>query len=167
MALDFIRCMEKGMKYLSKQGAFLTVKNEDKINTMTISWGSIGYAWGRPVFNIMVRKSRYTHSIIEKADSFTLSVPTNSTMKKALALCGSKSGRDVNKYELANIELQEAANVESPIIKNCGVYFECKIIYKSEIDPKILKGDFNETWYYNEDYHTTYYGEIVSCYFND
>lgn len=167
MALDFTKCMEKGMKYLSKQGAFLTSKHEDKVNTMTVSWGSVGYMWGKPIFTVMVRKSRYTHGIIEKANSFTLSIPTNSDLKKELGICGSKSGRDVNKYEVANIELQNSNDVESPIIKGCGVYFECKIIYKSDIDPALLKGDSNASWYYNEDYHTTFYGEIVNCYFNE
>ncbi len=167
MALDFIRCMEKGMKYLSKQGAFLTAKIDEEVNTSTVSWATMGYLWGKPVFTVMVRKSRHIFNLLDKADTFTVSIPTNSEMKKALNFFGSKSGRDVDKYELTGVELQEARDVKTPTIKNCGLYFECKILYKHELDPQLIKDDFSDSWYYNDDHHVAFYGEVVSCYFND
>lgn len=164
MALDFIRTMDKGMKYISKQGGFLTSKADDQVNTTTISWATIGYMWGKPVLIVMVRKSRYIHEIMNKAKSFTLSVPTNSEKKKALGICGSKSGKNVDKYQLAGITLIDSESVDSPRIADCGVYFECKTIYSHEFDPMRMKGDSQDPWYQNEDFHTAYYGEIVNYY---
>ena len=45
------------LEILSK-GALLTVKSGEKVNAMTIGWGSIGFMWGKPVFMAMVRPSR-------------------------------------------------------------------------------------------------------------
>lgn len=164
MSLDFIRTMEKGMKYLSRHGGFLTSKAGDQVNTTTVSWSTIGYMWGKPVIIVMVRKSRYIYDIMNKSDSFTLSIPTNSEKKKALSICGSKSGRNTDKYELAGIKLNPSESVTSPVIADCGVYFECKSIYSHDFDPSKIKGDSKESWYHNDDYHVAFYGEIVNYY---
>jgi flavin reductase (DIM6/NTAB) family NADH-FMN oxidoreductase RutF len=82
-----------------QKGAFLTVKLEDKVNTMTIAWGSLGFMWNKPVFIAMVRYSRYTYELIDKAEDFTISLPLQGQLKKALGLCGSKSGRDIDKIK--------------------------------------------------------------------
>jgi len=41
-----------------KKGAFLTVKADDKVNTMTIGWATIGIVWKKEVFMVAVRDSR-------------------------------------------------------------------------------------------------------------
>src|SRR6056297_3293056 len=88
-------------------GAFLTVKDGKKLNTMTIGWGSIGFIWGRPMFTVLVRHSRYTHNLIENTDQFTVSVPLNGQLKKETDYCGSHSGRDVDKFKELGLELIE------------------------------------------------------------
>ena len=52
------------LKVLAK-GAFLTTAAGGRHNTMTIGWGALGNIWGKPVFTVMVRHSRYTHELIE------------------------------------------------------------------------------------------------------
>jgi flavin reductase (DIM6/NTAB) family NADH-FMN oxidoreductase RutF len=54
------------LKQLPK-GAFLTVKDGDRLNTMTIGWGSIGWIWQKPILMVMVRYSRHTYELIDKA----------------------------------------------------------------------------------------------------
>jgi flavin reductase (DIM6/NTAB) family NADH-FMN oxidoreductase RutF len=164
MKVDFTKGLEKGLDNLHKQGAFLTVKGQDKENTMTISWGSIGFMWQRPVFIAMVRKSRYTFELIEKADSFTVSIPSGSEMKNALITCGTKTGRDINKQEAAGIKFMPAQTVDSPIVEGCNMYYECKIVYKQPMDKALLFPDIQNSMYSDDDYHTLYYGEIVACY---
>ena len=75
---------DKALDILSK-GAFLTTAHDGKVNTMTIGWGSLSYMWGKPVFVVMVRHSRYTYEIIEKSGEFTVSL-TLKDMKKKLRL---------------------------------------------------------------------------------
>ena len=45
-------------KQLKSQGLFLTSKG-GKVNTMVIGWGGIVFIWGKPIFMVPVRKSRY------------------------------------------------------------------------------------------------------------
>ena len=80
------------------KGAFLNVSDGQKDNTMTIGWANLGFMWKKPILTVMVRHSRYTYELIEKADCFTLSLPLSTDLKKELGICGTKSGRNVDKF---------------------------------------------------------------------
>lgn len=146
------------------RGAFLTVKNGDKLNTMTIGWGAIGFIWQKPVMMVLVRYSRYTYELIEKALDFSVSVPLTGELKKDLAVAGSKSGRDIDKFQECKLTAKNAKSIESPVIDECGLIYECKIIYKQEMQPDMLAGEIKNKCYPNDDYHVMYFGEILSCY---
>lgn len=164
MTVNFTQRLEEAMNYLHKQGAFLTVKDGDITNTMTISWGNIGFEWNKPIFTVLVRKSRYTYELIENSNEFTVSIPLNNNLKKELAFYGSKSGRDLNKYEQCPVSLEAGKTIKAPIIGDCELHYECKIVYKQEMDPSLLSEEIKNNSYKNGDYHTIYYGEIVDCY---
>lgn len=148
------------------KGAFLTVKDGERINTMTIGWGSIGYIWQRPIIMVAVRYSRYTYDLIEKASDFTVSFPPANEMKKALAEAGSKSGRDMDKFKELAITMQSGQAVNSPAIAESNLIFECRTVFKQPMDPNNLDSDIKQKFYGNEDYHVLYFGEILACYFN-
>lgn len=167
MAVEFVRYLDKSIKYLHRQGGFLTVKKGDAVNVTTISWGNIGFEWGRPVFTVLVRNSRYAHELLQDNGEFTVSIPTTSAMKKALAVAGSKSGRDVDKFKEAGITRYPAKVVETPVVKEANIFYECRIIYNHKVDPKLLRGDVGSTTYMDGDYHEIFYGEIVSAYTKD
>jgi len=162
--LDYMAVAERVMKQI-KEGAFLTVKAGEGTNTMTIGWALIGCAWQKPVLMVLVRTSRHTYGFIEKAVDFTLTVPTTD-MRDALMFCGTKSGRNVDKYKACNLELAKAKKVISPVIKAPAIYFECKILMKTPMDPKCLDKEC-QGLYPAKDYHTLYFGEIVECYQTD
>ncbi|MEG0857684.1 MAG: flavin reductase family protein [Terrisporobacter sp.] len=161
--MNFYEGLENVMKNLSERGAFLTVKEDDIVNTMTIAWGYVGYSWNKPFFVAMVRPQRYTQEIIKNSESFTVSIPYSDDMKKALTICGTKSGRDIDKEKEANIKFIHSKTVDTPIVKGCDMYYECKIQYVDELHgdkfPKELKNNYPK-----DDYHYLYYGEIVECY---
>jgi flavin reductase (DIM6/NTAB) family NADH-FMN oxidoreductase RutF len=162
--LDYMAVAEKVMDQI-KKGAFLTVKAGDRLNTMTIGWGLIGFVWRKPIFMVAVRNSRHTFTIIEKAADFTVTVPTTD-MHEALMFCGSKSGRDVDKYKACNLKTTKAQHTVSPIIETPAIHFECNIRFKAPMDPKYLDKTYQEL-YPAKDYHTLYFGEIVDCYSNE
>lgn len=146
------------------RGAFLTVKSDEKVNTMTIGWGSIGIYWNKPILVVPVRYSRYTYSVIDKCDTFTVSVPINNDLKKELAFCGTKSGRDMDKIKEAGLTLEEGQAVDTPIIAECELHIECKIAYKQSMEPGNLIDEIKTKSYSTNDYHVMYYGEIVAAY---
>jgi len=149
-----------------KKGAFLTVKYGDLLNTMTIGWATFGVVWSKPVMMVAVRSSRHTFGIIEAAKDFTVTVPAGD-MHKEIAFCGSKSGRNVDKFKMCNLETADSRQVASPVIKTRGRHYECKIIYQSAMDPAQLEKDCDSFLYPKKDYHTLYFGEIQACYETD
>ncbi len=148
------------------RGAFLTVRAEERINTMTIGWGALGYFWNLPVLMVAVRYSRYTYDLLKEARDFSVSIPLNSDFKKSLAGTGSKSGRDMDKFKVFSLKADKGRSIESPVIGSCGLIYECRLIFKQKMDPELLAPELRQKFYAQEDYHVMYYGEIVSTYLN-
>lgn len=147
------------------EGALLTVNDGEELNTMTIGWGSVGIIWGKPMFTVLVRHSRYTHKLIENTDQFTVSVPLHGQLKKETDYCGSHSGRNVNKFDELGLEIIEGKELETPFIKNSDIHYECKIVYKQDMKPDLLfDEDIRNKYYSQGDYHTVYYGKIIGTY---
>lgn len=149
------------------KGVFLTVKDNERINTMTIGWGNIGVIWSKPILTVAVRYSRHTYNLINKCNEFTVSAPLNGQLKKELGFCGSKSGRNVDKFKECGLSLAKSKLVETPIIEKCDLFYECKIVYKQAMEPALLDKTIDEKYYSNHDYHVLYYGEIVSTYIKE
>lgn len=160
--VDYMSVAEDSMNKI-KAGVFLTVKSEKRLNTMTIGWATFGFIWRKPIMMVAVRSSRHTFGIIEAAKVFTVSIPAGD-MRKEIAFCGSKSGLDVDKFKMCNMETTGGRKVDSPVIKTRGRHYECKIIYKSAMDPAHLDKDYDSLLYPQKDYHTLYFGEILACY---
>jgi flavin reductase (DIM6/NTAB) family NADH-FMN oxidoreductase RutF len=158
---DPLSVCEKALRTI-RDGAFLTVKAGADLNVMTIGWALIGVIWSRNVLTVAVRNSRHTYGIIERAADFTVSVPAR-PVKEALSLCGTKSGRDTDKFKAAGLAAAGAFKVNSPIIKIPGIHFECAIVHKTPMNPAQAGGTLAPL-YPKKDYHTMYYGEIVQCY---
>ncbi|NLY91569.1 MAG: flavin reductase family protein [Firmicutes bacterium] len=153
--------------HLAKGGVFLTVKDQDKANIMTIGWGTIGQIWNKPILMVMVRYSRHTYGLLEKAGEFTVSVPLNQNRTKELLICGQRSGREIDKFQACGFTPEKSQVVATPIIKECPLHFECRVVYQQAMEPGQLSGAFREKWYKTPDYHVLYYGEIVAAYLTD
>jgi flavin reductase (DIM6/NTAB) family NADH-FMN oxidoreductase RutF len=145
-----------------EEGAFLVVQGKEKMNVMTIGWALLGFIWRRPVMMVAVRTSRYTYKLIQEAKSFTVSIPSGD-MKRQIDICGSKSGRDTDKFKECGFSTTKPQKVATPVLKIPGHHFECRIIYKAPTDPKFLAPDL-ENLYPAKDYHTLYFGEILASY---
>ena len=159
--LNYMAVANKIMTQI-KKGAFLTVKAEAQLNTMTIGWATVGIVWSKPIMMVAVRDSRHTFGIIEKAADFTVTFPGDG-MKKELMFCGTKSGRTYDKFKECSLQIGAAQKTLSPIIQVPGIHFECKIVYKSAMDPALLDAGYMSL-YPENDFHTLYFGEILDCY---
>ena len=150
-------------------GILLTTACEGKYNTMTIGWGKIGVVWSRPVFEVLVRESRYTKEFLDKTGEFTVNVPFGKIDKKILAVCGTKSGRDMDKFAELGLTAVPGQTVAAPGILELPLTLECKVLYKQVQDPEAIDKACFDRYYgkgtHNEgDYHTVYYGEITKAY---
>lgn len=161
--LDYNEASQEMLRQL-QVGAFLTTKKQDKINTMTIAWGGINVIWGKPVFVIYVRYSRDTYHMLVDNDEFTVSVPIHVDLRKELAFCGTKSGRDVDKFKECKLTPIKGRTMETPIIGECDQHYECKIIYRQAMEPNSIMSDVHKRYYSKYDFHMIYYGEIIDSY---
>lgn len=147
------------------KGALVTAKADGKVNPMTIGWGTLGIEWGRPIFTVFVRESRFTKGMLEKNPEFTVNVPYGAAAKEILGYCGSKSGRDVDKVKELGLTLEEPVSISVPGIRELPLTLECKVIYKQEQDPAAIDPACRARNYpQDRDYHTAYYGEILAAY---
>ena len=162
--VDTFQYVAETNKLMRKDGIFLVADGKDKKpNTMTIGWGFLGTMWRRPVFVVAVRHSRYTFKLLNMSDSFTVCLPAMG-MREELAECGSKSGRDIDKFKEYNLQAVIGNTVDAPYIKECPVHFECKIIFKIDLEPGVLPKEIEEEVYPDKNMHMLYYGEIMGVY---
>lgn len=149
-----------------KPGVLLN-SNGDKFNSMVIGWGHLGVLWSINTFCVYVRQSRYTKSQIDKTNTFTISVPMGEEKyPEIFRVCGSLSGRDVNKADYVTLEEPNINGV--PGIKEYPLTIECEVIYSQDQDLSKLSKDLLDRYYENDvdndDYHTLYVGKIVDAY---
>ena len=96
-----------------------------KDNIITIAWaGTISS--DPPMVSISVRKSRYSYDLLMKNREFVINLVTKE-LTYATDLCGVKSGRDVDKFELTGLTRGEANTVSVPVIMESPVNLECKV----------------------------------------
>jgi flavin reductase (DIM6/NTAB) family NADH-FMN oxidoreductase RutF len=157
-----------------KKGVLLTTKSENKVNSMTISWGTFGIKWGKPIFIAFVREHRFTKEQLESNPEFTVNIPYGKYNKKILGFCGSKSGRFVDKIKEMDLTLETPEVISAPALKELPLTLECKVIYKQMQDKDAIPQNIRVENYpqdvdstspfENKDYHIAYYGEVVKAY---
>lgn len=144
----------------------VTAGTREKFNTMTASWGGLGFLWNRPVAFVFVRNTRYTYNFTQSQDSMTLSF-FDEEYRPALRICGKLSGRDTDKVAAAN--LTPAFTPEgNPYFVQARMVLECRKLYSHHFDPQefVDKGLVGQ-WYAQNDFHRMYVAEIVNCWVSD
>lgn len=149
---------ENVVDLISRQWGLVTAGDENKFNTMTVSWGAVGELWGEDMVTIYIRPQRYTVEFLEKSDWFTLSVyPEN--MKSIHSVCGSKSGRDVDKVKETGLTPVFSEN--APYFDEAKLVIICKKVAKGEFTPnQIIDKTIIKSNYPLNDFHYIYYGKI-------
>lgn len=160
--INYSQHLDQCLTTLSR-GAFLTTASNDKVNVMTIAWGSPGFIWRKPIFTIFVRPSRFSYQLLEASAEFTISIPAGD-LAHALGICGSKSGRDIDKLTAAGLTTLAAEKIKTPILNIPGLHYECKVIAKQLLQPNATTSDINTDFYADGDHHVLYFGEIVASY---
>ena len=79
------------------------------------------------IIGIAIHKERYSHSLISKTREYVVNLPTKSILDKVL-FCGSVSGRNVNKFEESGLTPLSPTVVRAPLIAECPINIECKVI---------------------------------------
>jgi len=133
-----------------------------KPNAMAIGWGSLGNVWSMPLWIVLVRPSRYTYQCIEHSGCFSVNVP-GAKLESAVNLCGTKSGRDGDKFAEAGLTAEKGRAALAPTIAECPIVYECQVVHRNDVQPGELVRELQEGPYANGDYHRVYFGKIVAA----
>ena len=163
----------KGMQFLKKfetpqMPAILSAGTKEHYNSMAIEWGSIGVSWKLPIFTVYVKDERYTYEFMQTTEIFTVSIINKKIFKK-FAVYGTKSGRDINKEEVAGTHIK--------FLDNGGITFDeaeevfvCKMLGKAYIEDENsypgLKAFYEKQKKYFKTMkpHALFIGEIIEHY---
>ncbi len=157
--VEFTQVGENAVDLFKNRWALVTAGDGEKFNTMTVSWGAVGELWGKDMATIYIRPQRYTEEFLNANDYFTVSFYPMDMKQKIHSVCGSKSGRDVDKVQECG--LTPAFDEKAPYFDEAEIVLVCKKAAKSRFNPDEFMDDtIDEKWYPDKDYHFIYYGEI-------
>lgn len=142
------------MKELDRHDAFelaspfpyalaVTLDKRERPNIIGLSWWMFT-SWKPLMIAISVGHERYSHECLEHHKEFVLCFPSEGQEKDAW-LCGTKSGRKIDKFQETNFKPLPSKTVKPPTISGATVAYECKIV--NQVDT----GD-----------HTVYISDVTS-----
>lgn len=120
----------------------------NKPNAMTAAWAS-NICYQPPTVVVGINSKRYTFELIEKTQCFVVNLPA---VDKVLETdyCGVVSGRDHDKFEETGFTAIKGSKVNAPIIKECPVNIECKLLKQVHIGS-----------------HDAFFGEVVAVHYDE
>ena len=146
------------MKEIDKQNAFelaspfpytlvVTMDKRDRPNIMGLSWWMFT-SLDPLMIAISVGHKKYSHECLEHHKEFVLCFPSEEQKKDAW-FCGTKSGRNVDKFKETKFMAVSSEVVKPPYIKDVTVAYECRVV------DNIKTGD-----------HTAHIAEVVAIHGN-
>lgn len=150
---------ENPIKLIGQDWMLISAGSPEKFNSMTASWGGIGFMWNKPVAFAVIRPARYTFEFVESRKRFTLSF-FSQNYKKALGIFGSKSGRDCDKVAESGLTpfFTESG---APAYEEAKLILDCSAIYSQTLDESaFLDSEALKKWYSSDPLHKLYVAEI-------
>ncbi len=143
---------------IGKGWMLVTAGDEQKVNTMTASWGALGVIWKKPAATVYLRPQRYTKEFVDAHDTFSLNF-FGSGFRDEFTYLGSVSGRDEDK--IAKVGLTTAFADGTPYFEEASMVLVCRKAYAQTFEEScfIDKNALVEC-YPDNDLHTLYIGYI-------
>lgn len=143
---------------IGKDWMLITAGDENKLNTMTASWGAMGVLWNKNVLIAFVRPSRYTFDFLMKNEKFSCTF-YNGEYRKALTLCGTKSGRDIDKVKECNFTPDFSE--DAPFFDEADTVVICKKLYVQPMKSEFaLTDEVKKNYNDDSEYHYVFVAEI-------
>ncbi len=105
--------------------AIVGAQSGNQTNYMACAWHT-ALSFAPPLFGVLVAKKRLTHQVISEAREFTVNFISSERVKLS-AQMGRKSGHDMNKIKEFQVKLSPSKIIQTPIIDEAYVSFECKV----------------------------------------
>ncbi len=140
--MDKIR-LSTGIAAFPMPAAVISVGIGDDANLITLAY--VGKVCLKPpIIAISIQPRRHSYQLIENHGEFVINYPTINQLRE-MDYCGTRSGRDVNKWEELNLTKEKGSVVRVPLVKEFPWNMECKVIQRTELGS-----------------HVCYFGEVVA-----
>ena len=141
-----------------KDWALLTAGTEERYNSMTIGWGSLGTVWNKDVLTVYVRPDRYTWEFLRDNEYFTVSFFPEQ-FRSALSYLGSHSGRDGDKVAAAGLTPRKMGG--GVTFEEAELTFLCRKLYQGPFEREGLADVIGQGIYKTWQPHWMFVGEIL------
>lgn len=106
--------------------AMVTCGSGESANIITVAWTGL-INTQPPRVSISVRPSRHSYALIRESGEFVINL-TPASLIRAADFCGMYTGAKVNKFQAAGLTPAPAQAVACPIIAECPLALECRVI---------------------------------------
>lgn len=108
----------------------VTLDKRERPNIIGLSWWMYT-SWDPLMIAISVGHQKYSHECLTHHGEFTLCFPSEGQEKDAW-LCGTKSGKDLDKFQETSFKPVHSNNIKPPMIEDATVAYECKVVKQIE-----------------------------------
>ena len=135
--------LNTGITMFPMPAAVISVGIGEEANLITLAY--VGKVCMKPpIIAISLQPKRHSYKLIEKYGEFVINYPTKDQLRE-MDYCGTRSGRDVNKWEDLNLTKEQGIVVQVPMVKEFPWNMECKVIKRVELGS-----------------HVCYFGEVIA-----
>lgn len=147
---------------LNNNWALVTAGGKEGFNPMTVSWGSFGVLWNKPVMILFVRPQRYTMEFINKNEKLTISF-FGGNYKEELTKAGRMTGKGINKFETVGLTPVYDVDADIYYAKEAKYVFKLRKLYVGDInEDSFIDKSLIDANYPNKDFHKVIICEIFS-----
>lgn len=107
---------------------------DNRPNFMTAAWSGIACS-KPPCISVAIQPIRYTHKGILENNMFSINIPS-ADMVKEVDFCGIYSGKKDDKSAIFRVFYGDVET--APLIEECPLNFECKVIQSLELGSHTL-----------------------------
>lgn len=132
----------RGIRTFPAFPVVLAVVGKEEKNIITLALVHV-FSYNPPLIGIGVMPCRYSHELLHRSPDFSVNIPSKELVEEVI-FCGERSGKEVDKFEETGLTPVPGKRIESPVIEECIVNFECR---------KVQTFDTGD--------HTWFIGEIV------
>lgn len=128
--------IRKGLRQLPTSPIFLvSMELDGKRNIITVGMFCI-FSGTPTLVGIGLKPSRYSCGLIRESREYVVNVVTEKLMK-AVKICGTNSGRDSDRFNLAKLTPRKGTEVKAPHIAESPAKIECRVVDELEIGDHI------------------------------
>lgn len=129
--------------FYPRQVVLVTASSSEKSNITAVDW-IMPVSEKPPMMALALHNTSLTLDLICTSMEFVVAIPSEK-MKDAVLLCGTTSGKFIDKFEETRLTQARAAMVSAPLVHEARANLECKVLsYNSAGDHTLILGEVVE-----------------------